>query len=260
MNYNNDFKLSDLFTNEQYKARTILIFFLIIIIILTVMVRTTDSKPVNKDKEDNGKENPPVEEQVTPGEFIHSKEDELDETSLYNRFSFLRLNNYEFNFVINSDSVVNINGKRFDNKMQMMVQSGKEAYEYQVRNNMVKARVDGEFRNTDLPYVVLNFFDNVELYNLIRYSNLVNEEDEYIDYDITNEKLLNILPSNIANNVYIEKMELKNNIRVYLTNNKITRIEINMTNFILKVQGITKLEISLNYEKIGQVDDFSIEF
>ena len=95
MNYNNDFKLSDLFTNEQYKARTILIFFLIIIIILTVMVRTTDSKPVNKDKDNKENENPPVEEQVNPGEFIHTNEDELDETSLYNRFSFLRLNHLQ---------------------------------------------------------------------------------------------------------------------------------------------------------------------
>ena len=72
--------------------------------------------------------------------------------------------------------------------------------------------------------------------------------------------MLNILPGTIANNIYIEKMDLKNNIRIYLTNNKINRIEINMTNFILKVDGISKLELSLNYEKIGQVDDFSIEF
>ena len=48
MNYNNGFNLSEIFTNDTYKARVILAFFAVVLLALIVFARTSEAKKDNK--------------------------------------------------------------------------------------------------------------------------------------------------------------------------------------------------------------------
>ncbi len=259
MNYDNGFKLSDMLSDEKYKARFFLIVFGAIFVILILLVRTTGGNTTNKNSNtvvnDHEQQTPVQTQTVTP-----SNEDLQNENSLYNRFSFLRLNNYQFDFNVKAGKDINIAGNRFDNKYNMKVTINNESFDYQARNNMVKVKAEGEWQTTDFPYVVLNYFDNDLLYYVILNSDKISDEENIVRYTISNEKLLNLLPNNVSANIYVEEKALNNGIVLTLNNNKIKKIDLNLTNLIKKTNELNELIISLEYSNIGQINDFSIDF
>ena len=260
MNYDNGFKLSDMLSDEKYKARFFLILFGAIFVILILLVRTTGGNTTNKNANNNTinnneQQNPVQTQTVTPTE-----EDIQDENSLYNRFSFLRLNNYQLDFNVTAGKNVKIVGNRFDYKYDLKVSVDNESFEYQARNNMVKVKVENEWQTTDFPYVLLNYFDNDLLYFVIANADKISDEENIVRYSIKNEKLLNVLPNDVSANIYVEDKELNNGIVLTLKNNKISKIDLNLTNLVKKTNELNELIISLEYSNIGQINDFNIEF
>jgi len=260
MNYDNGFKLSDMLSDEKYKARFFLIVFGVIFVVLILLVRTTGGNTTNKNSTinntNNNEQQPPAQTQtVTP-----SEDDLQNENSLYNRFSFLRLNNYQLDFNIKAGKDIKIAGTRFDNKYNLKVTVENETFNYQARNNMVKVKVEDEWQTTDFPYVLLNYFNNDMLYYIIANADKISDEENIVRYTINNEKLLNALPSNVSSNIYVEDKTLNNGIVLTLNNNKIYKIDMNLTNLIKKTNELNELVISLEYSNIGQINDFSIDF
>ena len=259
MNYDNGFKLSDMLSDEKYKARFFLIVFGAIFVILIILVRTTGGNTTNKNSNNvvnNNEQHNPVQTQtITP-----TDEDLQNENSLYNRFSFLRLNNYQLDFNVKAGKDIKITGNRFDNKYSLKVTIDNESFEYQARNNMVKVKTEGEWQTTDFPYVLLNYYDNDFLYYVIKSADKISDEENIVRYTISNEKLLNVLPSNVSSNIYVEEKTLNNGIVLTLNNNKINKIELNLTNLIKQTKELNELIISLEYSNIGQINDFSIDF
>ena len=259
MDYNNGFNLSDIFTNDTYKSRAILAFFGLVLIVLIVFARTSEPK---KNVKDQKKEEQQVEEveQVQNIEFQHSAADEQDENSLYNRYSFIRLNNYSLDFEIKAKSNIHIIGERYDYKYKLDVDIDGQKYEYQARNNLAKVKYNDEYKTADLPYVLINYFDNNEIYNVIYGSKKISETDGIVEYKITNAEIMNILPKEVSTNIYVERPDLSNTIIVTLNNNKISEISLDLTNLVLNVDELKELNITLKYDKIGQINDFNIDF
>ena len=263
MNYDNGFKLSDMFSDEKYKARFFLLVFGVLFVILIILVRTTGGNNTNNTANTNTANNNNNNNQtnVTQIQDVNPTESDLaDENSLYNRFSFLRLNNYELNFNVKAGKEIKVTGVRFDNKYNLEVTSGKESFNYQARNNMVKVKINNEYQTTDFPYVLFDYFDNNMLYYILINAEKVNEEDNIVKYVINNEKMLNVLPSNVSSTIYVEDKSLKNDIVLTLNNNKINKIDLDLTNLIKKTNELNELIISLEYSNIGQINDFNIEF
>ncbi len=249
MKYDKEFSLSDIFTNEQYRARAILLVFVIIITILILLVRT--AKPVENKLDDSTT--------INNNEIITNTNDN-DSNSLYSRFSFIKLNNYEFTFSIDTNKEILITGKRFDNKLRMTVKSNSESYEYQIKNQKAKAMINGTLSDVNMPIVLFDYFDINVLYTIISNSQKVEDTTDKIEYQITNEKLSKLLSTQIINVLNEEDKGLNNSIIVYLNNNKIYHIYFDLNNITKCVDEIEKLTIDLKYENIGQVSDFVLDF
>ena len=257
MRYDKEFSLSDIFTNEKYKARAILLFFALIILILIILARTTPKNDNGTKSNNNTSNNTNVNDNTT----LPNNNGSTENTGiLYNRFSFLRLNNYEFLFTIDTNKKIVINGQRFDNKFKMTVKSEEESYEYQMRDNVAKAIINDKLTTVSTPTVLINYFDNNTLYSIIYYSDLVEETQNTIEYKITNDKLAKVLSKQINIAISEDKKELTNKIVVDLNNNKINHINFDFNNFVDNVHEVEKLIIDLKYDKVGQIDDFELDF
>jgi len=262
MNYNEGFNLSDVLTNEKYRARAVLLFFVLIIGVLIILART--GKPMENNQNTNTNNNNTQTNQTTENNdnnsTIHSQGEENDPNSIYNRLSFIRLNNYEFDFSIDTIKKIEIVGKRFDNKIKMVLTSNNETYDCTINNGIAKAKINNEVKIINKPIVIIDYFDNNTLYTILKYSKEVKNEDNKIEYQISNGTLLNILPSTITTNIRVDNKDLNNTITVSLKNNKIYEININLDNLVLNVEDIKNLSIDLKYNKVGQIDDFELDF
>ena len=256
MRYDKEFNLSDIFTNDKYKARVVLGVFVLIIAVLIILARTAPET----EKKENTNNTTNHNTNTTPNNLPEINNNDSDSSSIYNRFSFLRLNNYEFSFTIDTNKKIIIDGERFDNKFKMIVKSGNESYEYQMRNKISKAKINGTLTTVNTPTVLIDYFDNNVLYTIIYYSQKVEETIEKIEYNISNSYLSKLLSQQINISIPEDKKEINNTIIVYLNNNKINHIYLDLNNFVENIQEIDKLTIDLKYDKVGQINDFKLEF
>ena len=256
MRYDKEFSLSDIFTNDKYKARAILCVFVVIIAVLIVLARTAP-EPEKKESTNNTSNN---NTNTNTNNLPEINDNSSDSNSLYNRFSFIRLNNYEFNFTIDTNKKIIVDGQRFDNKFKMLVKSDNESYEYQMRNKITKAKINGVLTSVNTPTVLIDYFDNNVLYTLLYYSQKTEETTEKIEYTISNSYLSKLLSQQINISIPDDKKEINNKITVYLNNNKINHIYMDLNNFVENIQEIEKLTIDLKYDKVGQINDFKLDF
>lgn len=256
MRYDKEFSLSDIFTNDKYKARAILCVFVVIIAVLIVLARTAP-EPEKKESTNNTSNN---NTNTNTNNLPEINDNSSDSNSLYNRFSFIRLNNYEFNFTIDTNKKIIVDGQRFDNKFKMLVKSDNESYEYQMRNKITKAKINGVLTSVNTPTVLIDYFDNNVLYTLLYYSQKTEETTENIEYTISNSYLSKLLSQQINISIPDDKKEINNKITVYLNNNKINHIYMDLNNFVENIQEIEKLTIDLKYDKVGQINDFKLDF
>ena len=267
MNYNNSFNFNELFSDEKYRARIILAFYAVIFIAIIVLLRVNNVESNSNSNTSNKVENTSNAEvqntesnEIYNDDMPHSQSDETDNNSIYNQFSFLRLNNYHFSYDVDFGETIKIDGKKYDNKMIFFVENSQndKKLEYQVNNDIIKVRLD-EFESADYPVLFINYFDNSVLYKILRLSKKIKSEENSIIYSIDNSTLSNFAIGDYSAMVNRDS-SLTNEIKVVLNNNKICEIDMDLNNFISEGGDYSKLMISLKYDNFAQISDFNIDF
>ncbi len=259
----NKFNIVDTFSDEKTRARVVLAFYLCIIVVLIIFIRLGDSS-TNSDKvEENVVESDVSETTENNYEepYTYTKEDYEDDNSLYNRFSFLRSNNYSFEIEIDYDKDVIISGKRYNNKYKMNVNDKLDnlSIDYLVKDGVIKAYHEGEYKEVDMPVTLIDYFNNYTLYNILNDCTLVEEKNNEVKYSISNKKLKKYLLSDFS--YFLDDDDNKNNeVVMKLKNNKMYEIH-------FKINGSKDLEvakeyvnIAIKYDNYTQIDDFNIDF
>ena len=225
MKYDSDFNLSSLFTEKKYRARLILGVYLVFFIVLISISRSS----VSNNKESNAKKD------ILPG------------------FSFLSMNNYEFEYILhlNGEEYILL-GKRFNDKLSFTVSNKDEKKEYLVSGNTVKMKENEMYVNTKLPYYYINYFDNDVIQNIIRDSEKITDTE----YEITNLKLSKYIDSSFKYNN--KEKDLKNSVDLTFKNGNVVGIDFDLVNLFSDVDELNELKISLNYKNFGLIDDFVI--
>lgn len=252
MNYNEydsngnrrNFDVSDMLRDKKQRARLILLIYLVVIVALVVFVRMSSSSVTNQEKENNQDvivdNNDKKEENQTP--------DKIDEM-----FYLIDQNNYNFTFsIMYQDQQFIIEGKRFGNKYSFSNSDGTNTNYFLGTDTNIKMRTEEGYKTAELPYIYINYFDNLELKNILREATL---EDDV--YKITNEKLSSLvtLSGNIDNNDDINTFEL------IIKNNYVVGIVIDCSKALSDYSGEEiNATINLSYSNFNLIEDFELAF
>lgn len=254
MNYNEydsnnkrSFDYSLLFTDKKYRSRLILGIYVLFFIILIVSVRVglSNNFPEENSSVVSGSSNEESGESVNNG-----IEDKFEK-----EFSYIMSNNYNFEFSIVSgvDTYI-INGKRFDDKYELILSNGSLFIEYLADGKDVVAFSDGEYSETNLPYYYINYYDNDLLKSIL--NNATEISDGY--YEITNARLFNYVDKSFGSSV--NNKDLINTINIELKNNIIVSLEFDITNLVnsMRYDDIDSTKVSLKYSNFNLIDDFEV--
>ena len=271
MKFNNGFDINELLSDEKYRARLILAGYAIVFIVIIILIRTSNTGYKNNSSNTNSNNtntttntetvNTNSETSSEYGEMIHTQSDESNTDSLYNRFSFLRLNNYHFNYVFDFGDKLAIDGEKYDEKIRFSVTNTQNdnTVEYFANSDTLKVKLDGKYESAEYPTIYIDCFDNVKLYTILKMSKLNSTEDNVLIYTISNKLLSEVVMSSYSLTVNRDEDRF-NEIRVTLENNKITAIDLDLTNLLGQNSDLKKLLISLKYDKFAQIGDFTIDF
>ena len=132
MNYNNDnFNYSSLIFNKKYRSRLILAIYTILFIILIIFLRTSIN---NKNYNESNNE-------VFINENEDNKNEESENSYIKSLFSYIDMNNYNFEFKISYNNNVYISsGKRSDRKYDFTLTDGNNIVHYLVSGKLVKIK------------------------------------------------------------------------------------------------------------------------
>ncbi len=233
-----------LFSDKTNRSRIILLFYIILFVILVIIIRNTSGneyKDNNENKVDNSSENA---EKI---DVVENNEDEENE------FSYLFLNNYNFDFLISiDDDNYQIIGKRFNDKYEFeFIDEEKVNYIGTYDDLYRKGEDEEKYTRTSLPIPVLDIFDNDLLKEIVDSS--IKQEDYYV---ISNDDLNNIVLSPQYSIDYPEKTNI---IKLDIKNNKVVGIDIDFSNIANEWdEEVTIAKVKLNYSNFGLVDDFSV--
>ncbi len=251
MNYNEydgngnkkKFDILEIINDRQKRSRFLLVLYLIIFIFFIIFIRLNiNSSDIDKDITKN-----------TNKEIIkeETKIKELEDSN--NTFLFLDMNNYDFIFNINvKDSVSVIEGKRYNDKFSFTLNNNGNILYFNGVSNYIKAKetIDGEYKLTGFPYVLVNIFDTNVIKELINNATLNNDI-----YEIKTEEIGRIINYGTLNNG-----EAVNTIELIKKNNKVTEINLDLSNAISSyMNDSVTAKISLKYSNFGLIDDFKIE-
>ena len=245
MKYDSDFNLSSLFTEKKYRARLILGVYLVFFIVLISISRSS----VSNNKESNAKKD--IDENSS--DVVEKENEKEEKKDILPGFSFLSMNNYEFEYILhlNGEEYILL-GKRFNDKLSFTVSNKDEKKEYLVSGNTVKMKENEMYVNTKLPYYYINYFDNDVIQNIIRDSEKITDTE----YEITNLKLSKYIDSSFKYNN--KEKDLKNSVDLTFKNGNVVGIDFDLVNLFSDVDELNELKISLNYKNFGLIDDFVI--
>jgi hypothetical protein len=191
-------------------------------------------------------------ENITVNNQENIEEPDSKNKELQEMFSNIDLNNYNFRYVVNiKDSVSIIEGKRYNDKYSFTLENNGSFLYFNGTSNYIKAREseDGVYKLTGFPYVLINIFDSNVLKQLINESNLNNGV-----FEISNESISKLANKSLSNN------EAINTVEVYLKENKIDKVDLDLSNAISSFMNETvSAKISLEFTNFGLVEDFRIE-
>ena len=267
MKYNKGFDFSLLFTDKTYRARLILVVYLVVFIALIVFVRVGGSNVQNSMANNSNKNNTGnlVNDTNNNGNNVNNNDENnntVQEDYVKELFSYINKNNYNFEFTIYRNSeVYKITGKRFNDKYDFDLSNGGSIINYLDNGKKVMAKnfslEESEYQNAELPYFKINYFDNSVLMDiasmLIKNNTL---EDAYI---IENKYLLDFSTDSSAD-LSLDYFNKQNVINFVSSNNKITVIDMDLTNFVNNEDDTNYYKISLKYYNFDLVDDFEVNF
>lgn len=237
------FNLSNMMSDKQQRSVLILAFYLVLFIILIIFIRLNiNSTSQNK------------EETIKNNEIENNKEkEEKINIDLTDMFSFIDLNNYNFTFNINmGNSISLIEGKRFNDKYSFTIKNNDELLYFNGTSNYIRAKdsLDGEYKMTGFPYVLVNIFDTNIIKKIINNSTLNNGK-----YEINNETLGNVIGYDKLTN-----KDKINTIELVKSNNIVTGINLDFSSSISSyINDEMSVTINLKYSDFGLIEDFKIE-
>ena len=258
MNYNEydsngnkkKFNLIDIINDKQKRSRALLLIYLVFFVLLVIMIRFSLKSSLTNQENNQGVIDNNENIINNNQENIENQDDNTNE--LNEMFSNIDTNNYEFKYVIKyNGSISTVEGKRFNDKFSFTMENNGDILYFNGTSNYIKAKetVDGEYKLTGFPYVLVNIFDNNIIKSMISNSTLNNGL-----FEINNENISTITKKSLSNNDSINTME------VYLKENKINKIELDLSNAISSFTKETvKANISLEYSNFGLIEDFKIE-
>ena len=267
MNYNKDKNIFDTIFDQNNKSKFMLVIYVLIFAILVIFVRVGGTGESSKKNNNNSAVTPVIEpsnnddEELLLDEMKHTEEDEKNNNSIYNRFSFLRTNNYSFSFVIDIGKKLTMTGQRYNSKynLKMTNEENDSTLDCLADGNVFKVLTNGDYEESDYPIFFVDYFNNNVLYNIIYESTIISDKDDVISLNISNEKLSKYIHSSFSS--FVDKNKKSTNeIIINLKKNKISEIYFDFSN-ILKENGEYKnLKISLKYDSFTQIDDFDVDF
>ena len=229
---------SSLFSDKTNRSRIILLLYLVLFVVLVIIIRSSTESNYKENNENKIDENTKNEEVI--------EKDNSD-------FSYLLLENYNFNFLVTiNDNNYQIVGKRFNDKYEFELIDEKIIKYIGTYNDLYKKEEDNEeYVKSFLPVPMLNIFDN----NLIK--EIVNSSKKIDDYyEINNSDLNDIVSSSQCNASNTEKTNI---IKLDIKNNKVVGLDIDFSNIANEWdEEITIAKAKLNYSNFGLIDDFSV--
>lgn len=260
MKYNKGFDFSLLFTDKTYRARLILGVYLVVFVALIVFVRLGGGNTQNSMINNSDKNN--TDNLINDTNNNGESNNNVANNYVRELFSYINKNNYNFEFTIYRNSeVYKITGKRFNSKYDFDLSNGENTINYLTNGKKVMAKnfssEEDEYQNAELPYFKINYFDNSVLMDIA--SILIKDntlEDAYI---IENKYLLDFSADSSAD-LSLDYFNKQNIINFISSNNKITEIDMDLTNFVNSEDDTDYYKINLKYYNFDLVNDFEVNF
>ena len=260
MNYNeydsngnrNKFNLQDIISDKQKRSRVLLVIYALFFLIAILIVRSTVSKSLNNNQ-DNKTSNEVINNNVENNNIENNNNTDNNVTiDTGNMFAFIDFKNYQFEYNVDVDGSISlIEGKRFNDKYSFTMNNNGYILYFNGTTNYIRAKesIDGEYKVTGFPYMLINIFDIDTIKNIISKSTVNGDI-----YEISNAAISEITHNDLDNKEGINKIEL------IKRNNKITEIKIDLSSAISSyMKKSTNAIISLKYSDFGLIDDFKIE-
>lgn len=259
MNYNEydsngnkkKFDFSLLFTDKKYRSRLILGIYAIVFIILIVMIRM-GTTPTNEKLQDNN------EIETDNIENLPNNNEQEETDNFKEEFSYIYLNNYNFEFSLLSDNQEFIaTGKRYEDKFDFNFTNQIDTIHYLSNGNKVMALEPNKdyYVLTNLPIYYINYFESKKINKILNNSIKVSEDV----YEISNLNLFEFVENEYKRELNNE--DLINTITLTKKNNIIVSIEMDITNLVngLGNENFSTI-ITLKYSNFNLIDDFEINF
>ena len=230
MNDNNEgqekkFNIKELFSNKQYRAILILVFYAILFVIIISSIRLNN----NPIKVDNDNEMSQDDGEVLKGyELIHN-------------------NNFAYKYTVSlDDRVITYDGKKNGNKEEFIVSDGENVRTYYINDKDIFIKNADTYTKSDKPYFVFDFFDTAIVENILKGS-IFDEEQQVI----SNKSL-----QNIVSEYYINIEDGNNTITVSYRNYNITQISLDLSNYSKAIgEPYNSLIITLEYYDFNLIDE-----
>ena len=237
------------FKDEQYKARFFLVVFVAIVLFMMIFIRINASSYNKLKKEERNKE-------------VNNKTDEEESFNdssnpLANKFIYLLLNNYEFNYDITfGEDKIMSSGKKYSDKMLFNFDFNNENVIFFVDNNQVKSN-SKEGESSRFPFFFINYYDTKTIIEIVSNSNY-SEEDNL--YHISNETLYRLGDKDFTN-FMLNNSDYDNTIELREIDGKVVGIKMDFSNlFKSSEMKLNTVIFDLNYSNFGFVEDFEAPF
>lgn len=218
--------------DEDFRKKILMFVYLIVLLVLAYFIKT---KPAPKEKAPV-KNNEEVKEKEDPIKVIDDE-----------RFSLIKNNNYNFNFVFTYNDLETIyKGKRFDNKYSFEMIRKDEQKKFIGTESLLKE--ESGHTTSVFPYYYVNYFNNSLLEGIVSNSTSNGEV-----FEITNSKLDQILESELK----LKNPNGINKITVVVKNNYVTEYTIDYSEYAKEQDpSVSVSKVTLKYNNFFVIDNF----
>lgn len=225
---NGKFNIKELFTNRQYRAIAILIFYAILFAVLIIGLNGPRTLSVNESGD---------------------QKSSLDGYKLIDGKNF----NYKYTVTVDNETYY-YEGKKYNNKELLTVSKNgvEEEYYFDNKNTYIKQDNNYILTNTK-PYILFDFF-NTDILDEIILRGVLEDKDNY-KYSVTNQEIHNVVGEGI------KKFDGGHNyISLLYRNENITGITFDFSSYASATyEDYSTIVITLNYSDFNLIDDFEIE-
>lgn len=225
---NKKFSIKEIFTNRQYRAIAILIFYAILFAIIIIAIRV----PSNIKVDDNG-----------------------NNVTKLKGYELIDAKNFSYKYtVLIDDETFYYEGSKYNDKDLVTITKDEETREYYLDGNSIYIKENDNYvSTTTTPYVLFNFFDTDKLESMLLRSIVVDEAN--YKYKVDNQKIYDVVIGGLSQ---IEAGD--NYINLVYRNDNITGATLNFSNYAKVMgEGYSNIVITLEYFDFNLIDDFKIQ-